>query len=100
MTGLGRGTALVETHAVGHWRRGRGRDMTNVLEGLGMLEVVRHHRVLGRGVRVAGSGAIVVVILVVVAVFLAHKVLGAFVLVCVAILGAVSAARRWQGEER
>jgi hypothetical protein len=66
--------------------------MADVLEGLCMLEVVRHHRVLGRGMRVAGSGAIVVVILVVVAILFTHEVLGAFVFVCVAILGEESAA--------
>jgi hypothetical protein len=45
-----------------------------------------HHRVLGRGVRVSGKGALFIVVVVIVAIFLAHKVLWALVLVCAAIL--------------
>ena len=65
--------------------------MTNMLEGLSMLEVVRHHRVLGRSMRVVGNGAIVVVFVIIIAVLFAHEVLGTFVFVCVTILGVVSA---------
>jgi hypothetical protein len=65
--------------------------MTNMLEGLGMLQVVRHHRVLGWGMRVVGSGTIVVVVFIVIAVLFAHEVLGAFVFVRIAILGGESA---------
>jgi hypothetical protein len=60
--------------------------MTNMLEGLGMLQVVRHHRVLGWGMRVVGSGTIVVVVFIVIAVLFAHEVLGAFVFVRIAIV--------------
>jgi hypothetical protein len=45
-----------------------------------------HHRVLGRGVRVSGKGALFIVVVVIVAIFLAHKVLWALVLVCAAIV--------------
>jgi hypothetical protein len=65
--------------------------MTNMLEGLGMLEVMRHHRVLGWGMRVVGSGSVVVVVFIVITVLFAHEVLGAFVFVRIAILGGVSA---------
>jgi hypothetical protein len=51
-----------------------------------MLHVMRHHGVLGRGVRVSGEGALFVLIVVVFAIFLAHKVLWTLVLVCAAIL--------------
>lgn len=51
-----------------------------------MLHVMGHHRVLGRGVRVSGKGALFIVVVVIVAIFLAHKVLWALVLVCAAIL--------------
>jgi hypothetical protein len=58
-----------------------------------------HHRVLGRGVRVSGKGALFIVVVVIVAIFLAHKVLWALVLVCAAIVlvpanGLVDVARR------
>jgi hypothetical protein len=73
--------------AIRHGRRGRRRRVADVLVGLRVLEMVRHHTVLGRGVRVPWcSGALVVLVLVIVAVLLAHKVLGALVLVCAAIL--------------
>jgi hypothetical protein len=51
-----------------------------------MLHVMGHHRVLGRGVRVSGKRALFVLIVVVVAVLLAHKVLWTLVLVCAAIV--------------
>jgi hypothetical protein len=51
-----------------------------------MLHVMRHHGVLGRGVRVSGEGALFVLIVVVFAIFLAHKVLWTLVLVCAAIV--------------
>ena len=41
---------------------------------------------LGWGVRVSGKGALFIVVVVIVAIFLAHKVLWALVLVCAAIL--------------
>jgi hypothetical protein len=89
---LRRGAALVEGDAaVGHGRRGRRRRVSDVLEGLRMLQVVRHQGVLGRGVRVARCSALVVVVFIVVAVLLAHKVLGALVLVRAAILRDLSA---------
>jgi hypothetical protein len=89
---LRRGAALVEGDAaVGHGRRGRGRRVSDVLEGLRMLQVVRHQGVLWRGVGVARSSALIVVLIVVVAVLLAHKVLRALVLVGAAILRDLSA---------
>jgi hypothetical protein len=60
--------------------------MTNMLEGLGMLEVVRHHRVLGWGMRVVGSGTIVVFVFIIITVLFAHEVLGAFMFVRIAIV--------------
>ena len=66
--------------------------MADVLVGLGVLQVVRHHAVLGRRVRVAGCGGLVVLIVLVVAVLLAHKVLGPLVFVCAAILRDLSAS--------
>jgi hypothetical protein len=65
--------------------------VSDVLEGLRMLQVVRHQGVLRRGVRVARSSALVVVLIVVVAVLLAHEVLRALVLVGAAILRDLSA---------
>jgi hypothetical protein len=59
--------------------------MSYVLE-LRVLHVMGHHRVLGRGVRVSRQGALFVLLIVVVAVLLAHKVLWTLVLVCAAIL--------------
>ena len=65
--------------------------MTDVLELLRVLHVVRHQAMLlWRGVRVARRRAIVLVVLIVV-VFLAHEILRAFVLVCAAILRDLSA---------
>jgi hypothetical protein len=72
--------------AIGHGRRGRRRRVSDVLVGLRVLEMVRHHTVLGRGVRVARCSALLVLVVFIVAVLLAHKVLGALVLVCAAIL--------------
>jgi hypothetical protein len=65
--------------------------VSDVLEGLRMLQVVRHQGVLWRGVGVARSSALIVVLIVVVAVLLAHKVLRALVLVGAAILRDLSA---------
>jgi hypothetical protein len=59
--------------------------MSYVLE-LRVLHVMGHHRVLGRGVRVSRQGGLFVLLIVVVAVLLAHKVLWTLVLVCAAIL--------------
>jgi len=77
--------------AVRYRRRGGGCDVTDVLEGLRVLHVVRHQAMLlWRGVGVAWRRAILVLILVVI-VLLAHKVLRALVLVCAAILRDLSA---------
>ena len=66
--------------------------MTDVLEGLRVLHVVRHQAMLlWRGVRVAWRRAIVVLIFVVVAVLLAHEILRTLVFVCAAILRDLSA---------
>jgi len=93
VAGLWRGASLVKGDAaVGHWRRGRRRCVADVLEGLGVLQMVRHHTVLGRGVRVSCDGALFILVVLVVAVLLAHKVLGALVLVCAAILRDLSAS--------
>jgi hypothetical protein len=81
----------VKSYTVGHGRRGGRSNVTNMLEGLGMLEVVRHHRVLGWGMRVVGSGTIVVFVFIVITVLFAHEVLGTFVFVRIAILEGVSA---------
>ena len=59
--------------------------MSDVLE-LGVLHVRGDHAMLRRSVRVSRKTAFFIVIVVVVAVFFAHKVLGALVLVCAAIL--------------
>jgi hypothetical protein len=92
MAGLRRGPALVEGDAaVGHGRRGRGRRVADVLVGLRVLQVVRHHGMLRRGVRVARRSALVVVVVLIVAVLLAHEVLGPLVLVRAAILRDLSA---------
>jgi hypothetical protein len=77
--------------AIGHWWRGRGRRVSNVLVGRGVLQVVWHHGMLGRGVRVARSSALVVVVVFIVAVLLAHEVLGPLVLMRAAILRDLSA---------
>lgn len=68
--------------------------MSDVLE-LGMLHMMGHHGVVGGRVRVWGKGGVFVVIIVVVAVLLAHEVLGALVLVCAAILGNLSVPCRF-----
>ena len=86
---LRRGSTVLE--AVRYRRRSGGCDVTDVLEGLRVLHVVRHHAMLlGRGVGVAWRRAIFVLVLVLV-ILLAHKVLRAFVLVCAAILRDLSA---------
>jgi hypothetical protein len=51
-----------------------------------MLHVRRNHVLVGRSVGVLGEGAVFVFIVVVVAVLLAHEVLGALVFVCTAII--------------
>lgn len=78
------GPSLLEG-AVADWRRHGRRAVSYVLE-LRVLHVMGHHRVLGRGVRVPGQGALVVLIILVVAVLLAHEVLWTLVLVGSAIL--------------
>lgn len=80
------GSSLVEGNAaVGHGRRGRWRRMSDVLEAC-VLEVVWHHGVLWRRVRVARHGALLLFVVFIVGVFLAHKVLGPLVFMCAAIL--------------
>ena len=91
--GLGRGAALLE-RAVANGRRHGGRAVADVLE-LRVLHVMGHHGVLGRRVRVWGEAAFFVAIVVVVAILLAHEVLGALVLVCAAILGDLSVPCRF-----
>jgi hypothetical protein len=67
--------------------------MADVLVGLRVLQMVRHHAVLGRGMRVSRRGAALLVLIVfIVAIFLAHEVLRALVLVCAAILRDLSVA--------
>ena len=67
--------------------------MADVLVSLRVLQMVRHHVVLGRGVRVSWRGAALLVLVVfIVAVLLAHKVLWALVLMCAAILRDLSVA--------
>ena len=66
--------------------------MTDVLEGLCVLHVVRHQAMLlWWGVRIAWRRAVLIFVVVVVDVFLAHEVLGALVFVCAAILRNLSA---------
>jgi hypothetical protein len=65
--------------------------VSDVLIGRGVLQVVWHHGMLGRGVRVARSSALVVVVVFIVTVFLAHKILGPLVLMRAAILRDLSA---------
>lgn len=65
--------------------------MSDVLEGLGMLQMMRHHAMLWWGVRVARYSILIVFIVVIVGVLLAHEVLGPLVLVCSAILRDLSA---------
>jgi hypothetical protein len=64
--------------------------MSDVLEAC-VLQVVRHHGMLWRGVRLARHAALFVVVVFIVGVLLAHKVLGALVLMCAAILRDLSA---------
>jgi len=60
--------------------------MADMLE-LRVLHVVGHHdSMVGRGVRVAREGALVVIVVVVVAIFLSHEVLGTLVFVGSAIV--------------
>lgn len=56
-----------------------------------MLHVVRHHGMLRRSMRVAWRRALVVLVVFIVAVLLAHKVLGTLVFVRTAILHDLSA---------
>jgi hypothetical protein len=65
--------------------------LSDVLKGLGVLQVVRHHAMLRRGVRVAWRRALVLVVVFVVAVLFVHKVLGPLMLVSSAILRNLSA---------
>lgn len=66
--------------------------MTDVLERLRMVHVVRHQAVLlWWGVRVAWRRAILVFVLVLVAILLAHEVFRALVFMCAAILRDLSA---------
>jgi ABC-type protease/lipase transport system fused ATPase/permease subunit len=65
--------------------------MADVLEGLRVLQVVRHHGMLGRGVRIAWRRTFLVLVVFLVAVLLVHKVLGPLVLVGAAILRDLSA---------
>jgi hypothetical protein len=65
--------------------------MSDVLESLGVLQMVRHDTVLWRSMRVAWNGILIFVVVFVVSVLLAHEVLGALVLVCAAILRDLSA---------
>jgi len=60
--------------------------MSDVLEGLRVLQMVRHHAMVWRGMRVARHGALLILVVFIVGVLLAHKVLGALVLVRAAIL--------------
>jgi hypothetical protein len=77
--------------AVRYRRRGRGRDVTDVLELLRVLHVVWHQAMLlWWGVRVAWRRAIVVLVFIVV-ILLAHEVLWALVFVRAAILRDLSA---------
>jgi hypothetical protein len=76
----------VKGESIGHGRRGRWRRMSNVLKGLRMLEVMGHHAMLWRGVRVARRSTLLILVVFIIAVLLVHKVLGAFMLVCAAIL--------------
>lgn len=84
--------------AVSNGRRHGGGSVSDVLE-LRMLHMMGHHGVVGGRVRVLGKGGVFVVIIIVVAVLLAHEVLGALVFVCAAIVlvatnGLVDVARR------
>ena len=80
--------AGMEGDAVVHGRRGRGRGMADVLEGGVVLQVVAHHGMLWRRVRVARrtAGHDLCIVVVVVQVLLTHEVLRALVLVGAAIL--------------
>jgi hypothetical protein len=91
VAGLRRLTALVEGNPVGHGRGGRRRRMANVLKGLRVLQMVRHHGMVGRSVRIARRRALVVLVVILITVLLVHKVLGPLVLVGAAILRDLSA---------
>ena len=72
-------------------RRRRGGNVTDVLEGLVLLHVLRHQTMLfGRCMRIARGRALVFVVFIVL-VLLAHEVFRALVLVCAAILRDLSA---------
>jgi hypothetical protein len=60
--------------------------MPDVLVCLGMLQMMRHHSVLWRGVRVSWDSALVILVVFIIAVLFAHEVLRTLVLVCAAIL--------------
>lgn len=60
--------------------------MSDALEGLRVLQMVRHHGVIWRGVRVARHGAVLILVVFIVGVLLAHEVLRALVFVRAAIL--------------
>lgn len=83
--------------AVVHRRGIRRGCMAYVLVGGIVLQMVSHHGVLGRGMRVprgrAGHHGTLIVFVVVVDILLAHEVLGPLVLVRAAILRRVSADR-------
>ena len=67
-------------------RRRRGGNVTDVLEGLRVLHVVRHQTMLfGRCMRIARGRAVVLVVFIVI-VLLAHEVFRALVLVSATIL--------------
>lgn len=73
--------------------------MSDVLERRVVLEVVSHHGVFWGRVRVArrraSHHAALLVVVLVIPVRLAHEVLGAFVLVCAAILCDYVSADDW-----
>jgi hypothetical protein len=78
--------------------------MADVLEGLRVLQVVRHHGMVRRGVRIARRRALLVLVVFLIAVLLVHKVLGPLVFVGSAILrdlsarGSFSAAQSRNGD--
>lgn len=84
------GVSGVERYTIVHWRGSRRRRVSHVLERGVVLDVVSHHGMLWRRVRLprgraSHHGAVLVVVLIV-PVGLAHEVFWAFVLVCAAIL--------------
>lgn len=91
----------MEGHAVGHRRRCGGSGVSHVLESGLTLEMMWHHGMLWGSMRVARWRAShrVFILILVVQVFLAHEVFGAFVLVRTAIIliatdGLIDIARR------